>query len=116
MEKILENTLLYDFYGELLTEKQRRIFEMHFYEDLSMGEIGETEGISRQGVFRQLKRGEQALKNYENKLRLVEKFLEIKERVEGISRDLEKIQEKNPSVGREIGKIKEIASSIVDLI
>lgn len=116
MEKILENTLLYDFYGELLTEKQRKIFEMHFYDDLSLGEIGEAEGISRQGVFRQLKRCEASLNEYESKLKLVEKFLKIKGRLEEISESLEKIGGKNPESLEDIRKIKKLASSIIDLI
>ena len=116
MEKILENTLLYDFYGELLTEKQRRLFEMHFYEDLSLGEIGDIEGISRQGVFQQLKRGSQALKEYESKLRLVEKFLKIKEKTEAMTCILETLQRETPEESGKISELKGIASSIVDLI
>ena len=85
-EKILENTLLYDFYGELLTEKQRKIFEMHFYEDLSLGEIGETEGISRQGVHDLRKRCDRILEEYEERLHLVERFLRIRERIQQIRR------------------------------
>lgn len=116
MEKILENTLLYDFYGELLTEKQRKLFEMHFYDDLSLGEIGDIEGISRQGVSRQLKRGEEALREYEDKLRLVEKFLKIKEKTEAMTVILEDIQREKPEESGKIDWLKDIASSIVDLI
>ena len=116
MEKILENTLLYDFYGELLTEKQRRLFEMHFYEDLSLGEIGDIEGISRQGVFQQLKRGTEALKEYEDKLRLVEKFLKIKEKTEAMTQLLDGLERTEPERAGDIERLKEIASSIVDLI
>ncbi|MBR0104088.1 MAG: DNA-binding protein [Firmicutes bacterium] len=116
MEKILENTLLYDFYGELLTEKQRKLFEMHFYDDLSLGEIGDIEGISRQGVSRQLKRGEEALREYEDKLRLVEKFLKIKEKTEAMTVILEDIQREKPEESGKIDRLKGIASSIVDLI
>lgn len=55
MDKILEVTLLYDFYGELLGEKQRDIFEMHYQNDLSLAEIGEFWASARQAVFDQLK-------------------------------------------------------------
>ena len=114
MEKILENTLLYDFYGELLTEKQRRLFEMHFYDDLSLGEIGDIEGISRQGVSRQLKRCEEALREYEAKLKLVEKFLKIKEKTETMTELLDGLDKAGDR--KRIDELKDIASSIVDLI
>ena len=52
MEKIVEQGLLYDFYGELLTEHQRRIYESAVYEDLSLKELSEEYGITRQGVQR----------------------------------------------------------------
>ena len=56
MEKIVEQGLLYDFYGELLTEHQRKIYEDAVYNDLSLSEIAEMQGISRQGVHDLIKR------------------------------------------------------------
>ena len=56
MEKTLEQTLLFDFYDELLTDKQREIFRLYYHEDLSFGEIAEMFHISRQGVYDILKR------------------------------------------------------------
>lgn len=85
MDKILEQTLLFDFYGELLTEHQKEIYEYFVIEDLSLGEIAEKMGISRQGVHDLIKRCNQALKGYEEKLHLVEKFLAIREKVEKIN-------------------------------
>lgn len=75
IEKILEVSLLYDFYGQMLTEKQRQIIELYYNEDLSLGEISKAMNISRQGVHDMLKRSEKVLHNYEEKLRLVEKFM-----------------------------------------
>lgn len=75
MERIVEQTLLYDFYGELLTEHQKRIYEAAVFEDMSYTEIAEEEGISRQGVFDLVKRCNHILEGYEEKLHLVEKFL-----------------------------------------
>lgn len=74
MDKILEITLLYDFYGELLTQRQKEMFEMYYLDDLSLSEIGEQLGISRQAVRDSLKHSKQALNEYEDKLGLVDKF------------------------------------------
>ena len=52
MDEILHLTLLYDFYGELLTEKQKQVFDLHYQDDLSLSEIGEELSISRQAVRR----------------------------------------------------------------
>ena len=84
MEKIVEQALLYDFYGELLNEHQKQIFEDHVLNDLSVSEIAAVEGISRQGVHDMLKRCDKILSGYEEKLKLIEKFLRTKEKVETI--------------------------------
>ena len=75
MEEKLEQTYLYDFYGELLNEHQRRIYEDFVFNDLSLGEIAGEEGISRQGVADMIKRCNKKLADYEQKLHLVRKFL-----------------------------------------
>ena len=89
MNEILEQALLYDFYGELLTEHQKRIYEQFVIEDLSLSEIAEDEGISRQGVHDLIKRCNKALIGYEEKLHLVKKFLSIKEKLEEMNHILE---------------------------
>ena len=81
MDEILKQTLLYDFYGELLTKHQKEIYEQFVLEDLSLSEIAGEAGISRQGVHDLIKRCQKALEGYEEKLHLVEKFLSIKEKV-----------------------------------
>lgn len=63
----LERTLLFDYYGELLTQRQRLCFDMRFNQDLSLGEIAEELGITRQGVHDNLNRAEQLLRNMEEK-------------------------------------------------
>jgi hypothetical protein len=80
----LEQTYLYDFYGELLNEHQRRIYEEFVFDDLSLGEIAAEEGISRQGVADMVKRCGKKLSDYEDKLHLVSRFLSIKADVERI--------------------------------
>lgn len=85
MEKIVEQGLLYDFYGELLTGHQQEIYEGVVYENLSLGEIAEAEGISRQAVHDIVKRCDKTLLEYEEKLKLVAKFTSIKEKISQIN-------------------------------
>lgn len=86
MEKIVEQGLLYDFYGELLTKHQQQIYESVVYENLSLGEIAETEGVSRQAVHDIVKRCDRMLLSYEEKLKLVARFASIREKIEQINR------------------------------
>lgn len=78
MEEILEHTLLYDFYGELLTSHQQQIYEDVVFNDLSYTEVAKEMGISRQGVYDQIRRISKILTEYEEKLKLVDKFLKTK--------------------------------------
>ena len=84
MESIEKISLLYDFYGRLLTEKQRQVMELYHEENLSLAEIAEEFGISRQGVADMVKRCDKKLRDYEDKLHLVDKFISIKSDVEKI--------------------------------
>lgn len=81
METKVELAYLYDFYGELLNEHQKQIYEDYVLNDFSLAEIANEEGISRQGVHDMIKRCTKKLMDYENKLHLVEKFMAIKENV-----------------------------------
>ena len=102
MNEILEQSLLYDFYGELLTAHQKQIYEQFVLEDLSLSEIAETANISRQGVHDIIKRCNKALREYEEKLHLMEKFLTIKRKVY-------QIEELN-----DVQSIKKIANEIIE--
>ena len=82
MEEKLKQAYLYDFYGELLNERQRQIYEDFVFNDFSLGEIAGEEGISRQGVADMVKRCDKKLEDYEKKLHLVERFVYIKEEVQ----------------------------------
>ena len=84
MEKIVEQGLLYDFYGELLNEHQRRIYEDAVMNDMSLSEIAQEAGISRQGVHDLIKRCDKTLEDYESRLHLMEKFRIITEKLEEI--------------------------------
>lgn len=81
MEKIVEQGLLYDFYGELLTEHQKKIYEDVVYNDFSLAEIAKENGISRQGVHDLVRRCNRILQDYEDKLHLVQRFMKIKDNI-----------------------------------
>lgn len=84
MDEILKQTLLYDFYGELLTKHQKEIYEQAVLEDYSLSEIARDAGISRQGVHDMIRRCNHTLEEYENKLHLVDKFLNIRKQIKSI--------------------------------
>jgi len=84
VEKNMRIAYLYDFYGEILSEKQQLVFEMYYNDDCSLGEIGEQIGISRQGVRDCVKRCETALSQMESKLGLAAKFEEMTEDIDRI--------------------------------
>ena len=82
MEKIVEQGLLYDFYGELLTSHQKQIYEAAVYDDMSLSEIADEHGISKQGVHDLLKRCTKTLQGYEERLHMIRRFEAIKESAE----------------------------------
>ena len=84
MAKNLEISFLLDFYGNMLTEKQRDVVELYYNEDLSLAEIAAHSGITRQGVRDSVKRAEAQLLEYESKLHLAEKFRKIQVSLEEI--------------------------------
>lgn len=108
MNEILERALLYDFYGELLTKRQKEIYGQFIFEDLSLAEIAKEEGVSRQGVHDLIRRCERALRGYEGKLGLVGKFLAVREKAARIERLLEE------SGGEPKGEIRKLAKEIVE--
>ena len=77
MGKDLSISVLLDIYGDMLTEKQKEVIELYYNEDLSLGEISELSGITRQGVRDSIKRGEAFLQEMEDKLQFAQKFKEL---------------------------------------
>ena len=112
MEKIVEQGMLYDFYGELLTPHQRKIYEDVVFNDMSLSEIAEEQGISRQGVHDLVKRCDQTLKGYEEKLHLVERFIAIREKVGEIDTLLDGYEQKNTA--EIVEKIRKISGEIIE--
>lgn len=85
LDQIVELSLLYDFYGALLKDHQREIYEDYILNDLSLSEIASEQDISRQGVHDIIKRCSKQLMDYEAKLQLIEKFNNTKDRVNQIN-------------------------------
>lgn len=111
MERIVEQGLLYDFYGELLTEHQKRIYEDIVYHDFSLAEIAKENGISRQGVHDLVKRCDHILQEYEDKLHLVERFMKVKDKIKQLGQ-----LTGNTEITREelIEKMNQLSSQILE--
>lgn len=112
MERIVEQTLLYDFYGELLNEHQKAIYQDAVFNDLSLSEIADEHGISRQGVHDLIKRVTKTLNDYESKLHLIEKFMDTKAKVHQIN-ELTNQYLKSSDI-KQIHEIQNIAQEILD--
>lgn len=94
MEETLYTTNLYDYYGELLTEKQREYFEDYYFANLSLSEIADNNGISRNAIHKQIKDAVAKLNYYEEKLKLLEKKKQIEKIIDNIdTKTKEKIKE-----------------------
>ena len=112
MEKFVQQTFLYDFYGELLTEHQRQVYEQVVFDDLSPSEVAQNQGISRQGVHDLIKRCNRILEDYESRLHLVEKFLRIRDSV----RKIQELTDREISgpVDERMSEIRRISSDILE--
>lgn len=116
MEKIVRQSLLYDFYGELLTEHQKSIYEDVAMNDLSYSEIAGLNGISRQGVYDMIKRCDKILEDYETKLKLVEKFVKAREKAENIKCRVMDIKGKNtnPELNDTLDELGRLTDELLD--
>ncbi len=99
MAKNMEIALLFDFYGEMLTEKQRHVVELYYEEDLSLSEIAESQHITRQGVRDAIKRAEAQMLEMEEHLHLKARFGEMREGFARICRAAQEIQTLNDRFG-----------------
>lgn len=107
MEKSIEISLLFDFYGELLSEKKREAASLYFNEDLSLSEIAQHMGITRQGVSDLIRRSESELYGFEDKLNLYSRF-------EAINASAAKIRELGGKIAESAsGQVKSQALEIV---
>ena len=116
MDNLVEKALLFDFYGELLTDNQKEVYGEHIQNDLSVTEIADLRGISRQGAHDMVRRCEKILSDYENRLHLVDHFLRVKKMVGMIHQYAEEISvcEDKDSMQNRIAEIKSISSEILE--
>ena len=118
MAKNLDMIMLLDFYGDMLTEKQRDFISYYYNDDLSLAEIAENVGITRQGVRDAIKRAESQLIEMEERVGFVRRFEQIKAGLSEISEKAGRINEENLKCGlsREINDLTvEIQSLCADL-
>lgn len=118
LDRIVELSLLFDFYGELLKDHKKQIFEDYVLNDLSLSEIAAEQGISRQGVYDLVKRCSKELMEYENKLKLVEKFEHTKDMVNEIKElsrqmEVELMQNQTTSL-KKVKEIEKISEEILE--
>ena len=111
MAKDLSISILIDFYGEMLTQKRYDALDMYYNQDLSLSEIADECGISRQGVRDSIKHGEAQLAELEEKMGLAKRFLEISSYIEELNLTAEAMQS-----GKENDKIKELCKKILELV
>ncbi len=116
MDKIFVINLLYDFYSELLTEKQKDILKMYYQDDLSLNEIAEEFNITRQAVHDLIKRTEKILFHYEEKLLLKDKYFKQKEcidKIKGIINDISQECEATEDFKKQLRMIEDLCSNIL---
>lgn len=111
MADMVKMAMLLDFYGDVLTDKQREAMDMYYNDDFSLSEIAENTGISRQGVRDRLQKSERIISDLEDKLHLFERFREMKADVTRIIEKLEHIKKLAPA---EINAIIDIAKGLLD--
>ncbi len=114
VDDIARVSLLYDFYGQLLTKRQRQVMELYHEENLSLTEIADEFSISRQGVHDTLKNAEKALHHYEEKLGLVEKFQKSRQAIEKIDAAIDELaaESRDSNFTDRLCKIKAIIDNL----
>jgi hypothetical protein len=114
LERTVRVGTLFDFYGQLLTERQQQMVKLYYYHDLSLGEIAEQSEISRQAVYDNLKRAEKLLEDYEEKLKLLNKQERIKKKSNKLIETIESLSGQISEDDEEI--LNNIATGLIGLL
>lgn len=112
LERTVKVGTLFDFYGELLTDRQQEMVRLYFYHDLSLGEVADECEISRQAVYDNLQRAEKALENYEEKLGLVARYKYIQHQIDDLTEVVDQIAEEVDA--KELEKLQQIITNLSD--
>ncbi len=104
LEKTIEMGYLFDFYGKMLTDKQQQIMRLYYHHDLSLGEIAEKIGISRQGVYDHLKRGEKILREYDEEMGLIKRYRKTRDKLNELISYIDSRVDVEESVKKELIK------------
>ena len=121
MAKDLEISVLYDYYGDMLTEKQQEVIELYYNEDLSLAEIAAHSHITRQGVRDSIKRAEAQLREFEEMLGLAERFHEFRDAFLEISKSAKEIGQINSKfyfskeIADRAGKIESLTDRLLQI-
>jgi len=113
LEKVAWINMLYDFYGQLLTGRQRAFIELYYSQDLSLGEIAGEYGVSRQAVYDALKRSAGTLEDYEARLGLVKKFALEKKKLTEVGALLDEYRESGE--GAKLDTARLLLAEIIDM-
>lgn len=113
-DKTLEMVLLFDFFGDLLTDRQKQCFDLYYNDDLSLSEIAEIAGISRQGVRDTLVRAETVLRETEARTGLVKRFTELQKQIASVESSLDQLRLTKCSP-EETALIKQISQKLQSL-
>ncbi len=121
MAKNLDISYLLDFYGDVLTKKQKDVMEQYYNNDLSLSEIAENCGITRQGVRDAIKRGESVIVELEDKIGFAKKYITIQnnvEKLENLAKSIQFINDggytKDAQISEQAGKMLEIINKLAD--
>ena len=117
LDTIAQASLLYDFYGALLTDKQREVMELYHEENYSIVEIADELGVTKQARHENLRKSEKILRSYEEKLGLMKSLLETRELIEAIDKKIDVLIRKAQESGRDEAEegLKEIRDMISNL-
>ena len=107
-------TMLFDFYGEVLTERQKEFFDLYYNEDLSLAEIAENYGMSRQGVRDVIVRAEAILTDLEDKTGLIRRFHTMKQQLQQVRDDAVRLRE--ISFDLENAELERLSASVLETV
>ncbi len=118
IENVKEASLLYDFYGQLLTKRKQEVMELYHEENYTLAEIAEEFGISRAAVYDSLKSAEKSLLGYEEKLGLVAKFMEtdsVIRKVDAMLTEMKDTYRDNPQIVKNLEEIQLVIDELENM-